>query len=254
MHLPTLRVLKILNIVAQDSRGRRLSDFSRELDIPKSTLLPILQTLCENHYLSQNELGRYVAGTALFSLGATFSGCFPLLDYVHTQLSELVATTGETCYCGVLSDGLVLYMEKVDSPQPLRVLISTGRRLPAYATSLGKSLLIDKTKEQLQEIYPHGLAPLTANTLPSVDALYEQLVESRKNGYTWEIEESTEHVRCYAAPVRKNGEVVAAISVAIPLFRYHEEREQEIVKLMQDYAAQIGRMMERTNAHFGDLF
>ena len=54
----------------------RDSDFSKELEIPKSTLLPILQTLCQKNYLHQDGNGLYGAGTALFSLGTAFSGCF----------------------------------------------------------------------------------------------------------------------------------------------------------------------------------
>ncbi len=254
MHLPTIRVLKILDTVTEDSCGKRLSDFSRALGIPKSTLLPILQTLCEQNYLTQNDSGRYTAGTALFSLGAAFSGCFPVLEYVRSQLSEVVDLIGETCYCGTLSEGQVLYLEKVDSTQPLRVLTNTGKRLPAYATSLGKALLMDKTEEELNALYPDGLRPVTANTIANVDRLYQQICQARRDGYAWEIEESTEHIRCFAAPIRKHGEIVASISVAIPLFRYYEERKDEIVSILRDYAARIGRMIEKTNAHFGDSF
>ncbi len=254
MHLPTIRVLKILDTVAEDSCGRRLSDFSRELGIPKSTLLPILQTLCERHYLTQNDFGHYIAGTALFALGATFSDCFPVLDYVRSQLSEVVDLLGETCYCGALSDGHVLYLEKVDSKQSLRFLTNTGKRLPAYATSLGKALLMDKSEEELNDLYPDGLQPVTANTISNIAQLVQQINQARRDGYTWEVEESTEHIRCFAAPIRKHGKIIAAISVAIPLFRYQEERKQEIVSILRDYAGRIGRMMEKTNAHLGDLF
>lgn len=254
MHLPTIRVLKILDTIAEDSCGKRLSDFSRDLGIPKSTLLPILQTLCDRHYLTQNESGRYTAGTALFSLGATFSGCFPVLEYVRSQLSEVVDLLGETCYCGTLAEDQVLYLDKVDSTQPLRVLTNTGKRLPAYATSLGKALLMDKSEEEINALYPDGLRPLTANTITDAARLYEQICQAHRDGYTWEVEESTDHIRCFAAPIRKHGKIVAAISVAIPLFRYQEENQQQIVAILKDYAGRIGRMMEKTNAHFGDSF
>ena len=80
MHQPTLRVLEILDLLAKSGGPLRLTDFSKSLDIPKSTLLPILQTLCQRKYLHQDRNGLYQAGTALFSMGAAFSGCFPVLD------------------------------------------------------------------------------------------------------------------------------------------------------------------------------
>ena len=254
MHNPTERVLKILNMVSQANNDLRLADFSKELEIPKTTLLPILQTLCANRYLTQGQNGMYGAGTALFSLAAAFRGCFPVREYIHDQLSELVSQFEETCYCGTLVDGMVLYLDKVDSPQPLRVLTNTGKRLPAYATSIGKSLLMDATMEDLSQLYPDGLKPLTARTVTDIEALFLQLQDAQNDGFTWEIEESTDHVRCFAAPIRKNGKIVAAISIAIPLFRYQEEKQSEIVSKLKEYGNLMGAMFENTNAHFGESF
>lgn len=254
MHQPTFRVLEILELVAQSNGPLRLTDFSKTLGIPKSTLLPILQTLCQKRYLHQADNGLYGPGTALFSLGSTFSGCFPILDYVNQQLSDLVQALQETCYFGSLEAGNVLYLGKVDAPQPLRVLTDTGRRLPAYATSLGKALLIDHDEAQLRQLYPHGLTPLTPNTITDIPALVSQLTQAKTDGYTWEIEESTEHVRCFAVPVRKHGRIVAALSVAFPLFRYQEAQKPEILAVLQQHAAQISQTIEQTDAHFGELF
>lgn len=254
MHNPTLRVLGVLQEITKSPGGIRLADLSRQLQIPKTTLLPIVQTLCQTRYLSADEHGIYSAGTALFSLGSSFSGCFPVLDYVRSELEALVAELGETCYCGTLEDGLVLYLDKVDSPQPLRVLTSTGKRLPAYATSIGKALLLDCSEAQLFSLYPEGLTPLTKNTISDVPTLSEQLSESFQAGYTWEIEESTDHVRCFAVPIRKKGRIVAAISVAIPLFRFREEDRLHIIETLKRHAQQMGVTFENTDAHFASAF
>lgn len=254
MHQPTTRVLRILEQVASHREGQRLSDFSKSLGFPKSTMIPILQTLCENRYLSQDDTGRYTAGTALFSLGAAFSGCFPVLEFVRQQLSRLVEQLGETCYCGVLEDGQVLYLDKVDSPQPLRMLTNTGRRLPAYATSIGKALLMGKTEKQLYAMYPEGLEGLTSHTITDIPTLARQLQQAQVDGYTWEIEESTEHIRCFAVPVYRRGAVIAAISVAIPLFRYQETEKDRILELLKLSAGEMGNVIEATDAHFGSAF
>ena len=231
-----------------------MTDFSRELDIPKSTLLPILQTLCGKKYLFQDLRGNYTAGTALFSMAAAFSGCFPLLDYLRQELTQLVDRFQETCYCGALEQGDVLYLCKVDSPQPLRVLTQTGRRMPAYATSLGKALLTDHTLPQLEALYPGGLTAVTDATVTDLQVLYGQLKQAEQDGYSWEVEESTRHVRCLAIPVRKHGTIVAAVSMAIPCFRYEKDRQQEIVEALRQTALCMGRTMEQTDAHFGELF
>lgn len=254
MHQPTLRVLEILELIARDGEGRRLADLSRDLQIAKSTLVPILQTLCQLHYLSQNDAGRYQAGTALFSLGAAVAGKFPVLEYVHSRLENLVGQLGETCYFGVLDGGQVLYLEKADSLQPLRMLTSVGHRLPAYATGIGKALLSGLPNDSVTELYAQGLQPLTEHTVTDISALTAQLEQVRQHGYAWEVEESTPHVRCFAVPVKKCGSVVAAISVSIPLFRYEESQRERIIGLLQTAAAQMQQTFEQTNAHFTDIF
>ncbi|MBQ7034089.1 MAG: IclR family transcriptional regulator [Clostridia bacterium] len=254
MHQPTKRVLEILEAVARDGEDKRLVDFSRELGIPKSTLLPILQTLCRYRYLLQTESGQYRADTALFSLGAAFAGNFPTLDFVRKQLEKAVEQIGETCYFGVLEKGDVLYIEKVDSPQPLRILVEPGRRLPAYATAIGKALLSERSEGELRRIYPEDLAPVTEKTVTDIRTLAAQLMQSLQKGYFCEIEESTAHIRCFAVPIRKGGRVIAAISVAIPIFRFEEEKESFYIETLQNAAAEISRIIEETDAHFGTIF
>lgn len=252
MHQPTMRVLQILELIAKNGKEKRLSDISRELGIPKSTLLPILQTLCHEHYLSQDDVGRYQAGTALFSLSAGISDSFPILKYIHAQLESLVRTIGETCYFGIPDGGDVLYLDKVDSPQPLRMLTSIGHKLPAYATGIGKALLTGMSEDDLMAIYPDGLKPLTQKTITDPSILAEQLGQAVIDGFTWEIEESTPHVRCFAVPVRKYGQIIAAISVSIPIFRYQQESKSAILHSLKSTAAGLGVTFENTNAHFGN--
>ena len=254
MHQPTLRVLQVLEQFAKVDTSLRLTDLSRELSIPKSTLLPILQTLCQQKYLAQDDLGRYGPGVSLFSLSSTFSGSFPVLEYARQHLHTLVKKLGETCFFGVLDGGHVLYLEKVESPQPLRMLTSVGRHLPAYATGIGKALLMEKTIPQLQSLYPDPLTPLTENTVTELPQLYSQLRQARQDGYTWEVEESTPHVRCFAAPIRKHGAIVAAVSVTIPLFRYEESQKERLLSLLQTTANTIQETLEQTDAHFTDIF
>ena len=254
MHQPTERVLKILKLITDSGGGKRLADFSRELEIPKSTLLPILMTLCQHRYLYQDEVGRYYADTALFSLGTAFSGCFPVLGYIHAELEKLVQELGETCYFGVMEEGMVLYLDKVDSPQPLRMLTTVGRLLPAYATGVGKVLLTGMDEKQLRELYPDGLKPLTEHTVTEFSALAEQTRQALLEGYAWELEESTRHIRCFAVPVYKNGKIIAGLSIAIPLFRYEEAAKERILAQMKKTAEQLSRTIENTDAHFGDKF
>jgi len=239
MHKPTLRVLEVLNLLCSHPEPMRLSRISRELNMPKSTLLPILQTLVSQQYIGRDDSEQYRPGYALLNLGAAARSVYSASGYVREKLEALAIKFDETCYYGVPEEGWVRYIEKVDSTQPLRMLTTIGHRLPAYATGIGKALLMDKSPEQLRQLYPEGLEPLTGHTLTDMDTLYRQLQKARELGYAWEVEESTEHIRCFAVPVRKNGETVGAVSMAVPVFRYREEQKNGIVKALKETAQTI---------------
>jgi len=253
MHQPTERVIKILELAASSPEGKRLADIAGGLDIPKSTLLPILTTLCERHYLARKS-DLYYPGAALFSLSRAFGSELPIMDYVRRELTSLAEGFGETCYFGVPDGGNVLYLDKVDSPNPLRMLTTIGRRLPAYATGVGKALLIGKSEAELRELYREGLAPLTPKTITDISILAEQLRVAAEEGYAQEIEESTEFIRCFAVPVRKQGATVGAISIAIPVFRYEESRREEIVTALKESAERIEDIVEVTDGSFDIIF
>ena len=239
MHNPTFRVTEVLNFLSKSPAPVRLSDISRELNMPKSTLLPILQTLVSCQYVSKDGADRYFPGFALLALGTAAKTAYGPSSFIRENLKNLVEQFRETCYYGVPEAGDVLYLEKIDSPQPLRMLTEIGRRLPAYATGLGKALLLDKSLEELKVLYAGSMAPMTEHTITDPEILYRQLQEAKLLGYTWETEESTQHIRCFASPVRKNGRIVGAVSIAIPLFRYQEEDRESITKALKETTAAI---------------
>lgn len=243
MHNPTLRVMEILNLLCEAGQALRLNQISRELEIPKSTLLPILQTLTEGGYLCRDSMEGYCPGPALLRIGAAAGAVHSPGKAIREKMKTLVERFGETCYYGVLEGNAVLYLEKVDSPNPLRMLTTIGHRLPAYATGLGKALLLDKTPEQLKKLYPDRLPPLTKNTLKDLKTLGQQLRQMKALGYCWETEESTEHIRCFAVPVRRNGEIAGALSIAIPVFRYKEETKETVVNALRETAEEITEIL-----------
>ena len=247
MHKPTLRVIQILELLSTAGQPMRLADISRTLEIPKSTLLPILQTMTQSRYLTRDGSDRYSLGIAMVGAAAAAGKLHSPAKCIKACLKDLVEEFSETCYYGVLEGNRVLYLEKVESPQPLRMLTAIGHRLPAYATGLGKALLTDHTQSQLEQLYPEGLIPLTEHTIRNIPALVRQLRQAKEDGYAWEIEESTAHIRCFAAPVRRNGQIIGAVSMAIPLFRYREEEKEKIISALQKAAGHLGTLLQADN-------
>ncbi|MCI8624356.1 MAG: IclR family transcriptional regulator [Provencibacterium sp.] len=222
-HKGTLRVLGALEAVAAAPDGLTLGALSQALSSPKSTLSPILHTLCSERWLVLRD-GRYRLGERAFETGQRYLDGFDILEAVRETMHSLVDVGGETCHFGVLSGGDVLYLHKEDSPEPIRMFSSIGRRLPAYSTGIGKALLCDCNLPALRRLYPDGLRPLTAYTVTDFEELAAQLAKARAEGAAYESEESNLHIRCVAVPLRRGGRIAAALSIAIPTFRCTEEK------------------------------
>ena len=243
-HKPTLRVLSVLELVANSGlTPYTLSELSARLDIPPSTLLPIVHTLRDRQYLSFDERNQsYSLGLRIFELGSMIQAT----DY-YSSIVELMRNVvdgcGETCHFGILSGGDVLYLAKVNSPRAIRMFSMMGRRLPAYSTGIGKALLRDFEKEELQALYPKGLTPLMPHTVTDFDELYRQVLQIRAEGFAYENEESNENIRCIAVPLCVNGRVRAAMSVAVPVFRYSEELRKTVERLLKETAPLIENIL-----------
>ena len=88
MHLPTKRVADILALLAPEKEGKRLSEISAKLSIPKGTLSPILDTLVSERLITRRgEL--YFGGSELFALGAMVSESTPHRDMIRAELRSL---------------------------------------------------------------------------------------------------------------------------------------------------------------------
>ena len=231
-HKPTLRALSVLELVSTGEHKYTLSEISRNLGISTSTLFPILHTLREQKYLGFDEKTQaYCLGMRLFEIGSRVQSTYAYQE-IYKIINGIARACGETCHFGTLDRGDVLYLAKVDSNQPIRMFSTIGSRLPAYGTSIGKALLKGRSIEELKALYPEGLKPLTVNTITDFEKLHAQL--HTNDIFLYECEESNEFIRCVAVPIYRQGAVMAACSVAVPVFRYDDNKQAVIENALKE--------------------
>lgn len=238
-HKPTLRTLSILEFISAGDRSYSLSEISRALGISPSTLFPIIHTLREKKYLNfDKKTQTYSLGLRLFEIGSRIQNSHAY-NAIMDIINEVVEKCDETCHFGVLDHGDVLYLAKADSTNPIRMFSKIGKRMPAYGTAIGKALLKQFTFEELKALYPEGLKPLTANTINCFDELYRQICSS--DIFMYENEESNDSIRCIAIPLYQEKTVVAALSVAIPVYRYEEKKAREIERTLKEASVRFSQ-------------
>ncbi|MDY3974449.1 IclR family transcriptional regulator [uncultured Veillonella sp.] len=242
--MPTVRVIEILEIIASSPKGLTLSQIAEKLNYPRSTLMPILKTLTNRSYLSCNpDTLTYNIDRQLFILGNTYNETSTSLELIKEQMMHIVDDCNETCHLGILSGNKIMYIQKVSGTQPIQFISSIGKKLPAYATALGKALLFDHNQQELEIVLGRTYMPLTKNTITKVEALYKDIHKDGINNFTYEKEEITNHARCIAKPLRLNGRIIAAISVSFLVFNSSHDHVKNIKSALNKYSTIIEKLI-----------
>lgn len=220
----------------------RVTDISDHLGVARSTAHRLLTTL-RGHGFAEQEPGgrRYRLGPVLLGLTRGAVDEPALVRAAHDHLVRLRDAAGETTNLLVLDGPDSRFADGVEGPHPLRVGPRTGDRVPAYGTAGGKALLAELAPEAARTRYRRGLPPLTATTLPDVDALVADLAATRARGYALNLDESVTGVHGVGVPVRDRfGTCVAALTVAAPSTRMDVARAAELAPLLRATAERLG--------------
>lgn len=251
LHNPTIRVIKILEALDKFPKGFNLSELSEEINSPKSTISPIVNTLLLKDYIIQDKnTSKYKTGIKSFLTGLSYSSNYSSIDIVRNEMKDIVNICNEVCQLGILIDYDVFYLAKVDSEQPINLVSHVGKKLPAYATALGKALLTKYSNEYIKNFYKDGLKPITANTITDINILLNQIQQIRNGEIAYEVEEVNQQTACFAIPLRKSGEVIAALSISFPLFRASEEKKDLIKKVLYEKKIVIEQLINQFDLEF----
>lgn len=202
-------------------RGVRLGlmDICSQVGLHKSTAYGILNALAANGLLTKDSDGKYQLGIELCRLAANVDQDIRSLGLPH--LRQLLAKTGETVNLVIPDDTHVIYIEKLESPQAMRICTYIGMRVPMYCTAVGKAILAFLPEEEASDILDRSmLVKKTEHTITSKEALLRQLAEIREAGYALDREELEYGLVCVAVPILSSGgSPIAAFSCSGPAQR-----------------------------------
>ncbi|PTX64631.1 IclR family transcriptional regulator [Melghirimyces profundicolus] len=216
-----LRLLKQFSVEEPEWGVSELAD---ELDVVKSTAHRLVSTLADGGFVAKDHHTRkYRLGGSLLALGNAFTARLQLhREKVYPWLKELVEETGETAHIGVLQGPYVVYLYKLESRYPVRLLSYVGKRNPVHCTSTGQAVLAFRPPAVIREVLAEGLPAHGPNTPVTTEAMEEKLAVIRKSGYAVSAEELHAGVTSVGAPIRNgSGCVVASVNIAGPVTRIH---------------------------------
>ncbi|MBR7671887.1 IclR family transcriptional regulator [Streptomyces sp. NPDC054796] len=242
------RALDILELFLDGDGTLSAPEITRKLQLPRTTVHELVTTLAARHYLVPlpDQPGRYRLGVRTYQLGSRYAEQLDLAAEGQQVARTVAETCDETVHVALLEGMDVIYIAKVDSTHAVRMVSAAGRRLPAHCTSVGKMLLASLPEDELEARLPAGepLAAMTPNSITSPEALREALTEIRGRGVAVEQRESNPDVSCVAAPVRNSaGQVVAALSISVPMIRWSDERLAELEELAVKGASELSERL-----------
>jgi DNA-binding IclR family transcriptional regulator len=232
--------LRILQLLACHE-SMRVTELSHELDVAPSTAHRLLNIMRSHDFVEQDVTSpRYRLGPAALQLGRPARGQANLTPVSHPHLARLSADLDETVNLIVLDGPDALFLDGIQSRQPLRVATRTGARIPAYATAGGKALLAHIPYQSLRSLYPDGLRRITQFTLPDMEALQHELQKVRERGYALNFGEHLTEVCAIGVPILSSDRrPVAAISATGPVTRWNRRALRTLAPTLTRTAAEI---------------
>jgi DNA-binding IclR family transcriptional regulator len=239
--------LNVLETFLEPDQGAQgISEISEALDLNKSRVFRILNTLEQHHFVQRDpETKQYRLGVALMVFGETARKRLEVVQVAASVLDALAEQSEETVHLGVLDGDESVCVARRVSAQSVRLYAEVGRRAPLHVGGVPKVLLAYLPAEDRHRILQRSTLPrITEETVVDPDALERSLAQIRRNGYNVAVGDLDPAVHSIAAPIRDHaGRVVAAVSVAGPSHRFPPAKVEATIQLVCQSAAEISRLL-----------
>jgi IclR family transcriptional regulator, KDG regulon repressor len=221
------RAIDVIEALSRHPGEVAVTDLARELGMPKSSAFRVLNTLRRRGYVRQNaDTERYSLGPRFLHIAAAVEQETDLRAVALPHLHALRDRTHETVHLAIPDGSKMVYLDKFESPQPVRLASRVGQQILLHCTALGKAYLTALPEaEQLAMVRGLELERRTDRTITDRDALLSELGSGRYRGFALDDVENEIGVRCVgAALLDHRGRPIAAISVSAPTTRFSKEK------------------------------
>lgn len=240
-----LKGLMVLDAVTDvENPSQTIDALAERVGLTRSNTHRTLQTLMHAGFVTKcDNGGGYRGGIRLFELAARQLDGLDIRRIAAPLMRELAAQTTETVHLSILDGMDVVYIDKIDSPQPIRAYSMIGGRAPAYAVATGKALLAYQ-HDGYMDAFGDTLTKHTPATFTSLPLLKDELRKAVRAGYAVNRGEWRETVGGIAVTIfNALYAPVAAVGISGPLDRFTPLKIKQWAPMVQDCARQISRQL-----------
>lgn len=237
-----VRGMEVLDAVG--TGFKTLSELAQAIGLPRSTTHRLATALVDFRFLNLTPRLGYSLGPRLLAFGHLASRQMDLTRVAHDFLVTLAGETGDTVHLSVLDTGNVLYLDKIPGSRRIQVGSRIGERQPLCSTGLGKALLLDEKPTALLQVFNREAASGANYPLSALEWL-DAMQAYKLQGFTLDLSENEDDIRCVAAPIRNAGDtIIGAISIT-GAAQYMDDGR------IEDLAARVKQTAEAVSTEFG---
>lgn len=235
-----LTAFRVLEAVS-DHQPVGVSELSRVLDVPKTTVQRALETLKVGGWLNRSDEGAWTLSLRCAVVGRRAGQRGALREMARPVMLRLSQATEEEVRLWMPQGHTMVLVESFDSTQAVRFVhpATFSGTLPMHASAAGKAVLAHLPDAEVDALLTAPLRGLTPSTVVDPDELRALLPQVRKRGYAEAHDESIADVGDIAAAVTAEDRPVAAIALNMPKHRLTKQRTTQFGKLLVDAVGEL---------------
>ena len=235
------KFIVVLQAIADASPSLDMRTLVQQVAIPRATVYRLVAGLQKEGLVRLDRRGRFVLGPRLISLASRSWDTFDLRVAAAESLLDLRDKTGETVHLAVPSGSEMVYIDKLESPQTVRMTSRIGTRVLLHASSVGKAYLSRLPEDELAPLLEDiTFVRKTPHTIMRLKDLIAALAEARRLGYATDKEETEPEILCLGAAIcDESGHPIGGISVSIPKYRFDRSAQRRFPAFVVACARQI---------------
>ncbi|EFO30216.1 IclR family transcriptional regulator [Roseibium sp. TrichSKD4] len=243
---PSLRLLLVLEELAEAGVPVTPTEVNQKLGLPKPTIHRLFSTLESEGFIQREIDGRgYSPGQRLRKMSTGILSSLRIRTARVAILNELAERIGETCNIAIPDRDAMVYLDRVETKWPLRIQLPIGSRVPFYCTASGKMYLSTLDRRHLKNYAGSAiLEGRTQKTITDPEALVAETKAVKDRGYATDNGEFMEEMIAIAVPISdSNKRLVSTLSFHAPEQRLSLDAAVKHVDKLTEAAARLSNLL-----------
>jgi DNA-binding IclR family transcriptional regulator len=235
------KAIDILRLLIKEYQPLGVSEIAKTVSVSKSTAFGILRSFQEEGFATKDTTTKkYTIGKEMMRLSKLVFKGQDLISIARPFLERLAEIVDETVFLGIREYDAVKVIDIIEAKKDLKISSPVGTKLPITAGAIGKIFLSTMNNEEVVAyINEKGLPQYTENSITDMGAFIEEIEETRRLGYSVDMEEYLKGIRAIATLIRQNGEPIGAIWFVGFSNSMIDERLNHIIRNLKHTADQI---------------